>query len=219
MTKLLTSLLLLVFISQIYAQKHIHFNPYELKNWYAFDAADGKHNNPLEVFQIDKKMFRFHGNKPGYIMSNTSFSNFKLEAQFRWNIDSAFIKTSKTKNSGIMYLVPDTAQDKLWCTGIQFQIKEKCTGDFVFLGGVSAEINGKQTTSGKSMVYQKFLEAEKEHGKWNKVEIISKNGEIIQKLNGKVVNVCTNPTIKTGRILFQYEGYPIDFKKISLKEL
>jgi len=118
-----------------------------------------------------------------------------------------------------MYLVPDTAVDKLWCTGIQFQIKEKNTGDFIFLGGVTTEIDGKKTVGGKSVVYPKTLDAEKKYGEWNKIEIIVQNGIIIQKLNGKTVNKTQNPSVNSGRILLQYEGYPIDFKNIIIKKL
>ena len=152
-------------------------------------------------------------------MSQQSFSEFRLTAEFRWNTDSTYAKASKNKNSGLMYLVPDTARDMLWCTGIQYQIKPHYTGDFIFLGGVTAEINGQKTQPGKSVSYPKILEAEKSPGQWNKIEIIYHDGSILQKLNGKVVNKAAHPSVTHGRILLQYEGYPIDFRKIVITEL
>lgn len=118
-----------------------------------------------------------------------------------------------------MYLVPDTAADKLWPTGTQFQVKENCTGDFIFLGGITVKIDGQPTTAGKSVVYKKTKAAEEAIGKWNKVEIEVHNGQIIQKLNGKIVNTATEPSVKQGRILFMYEGFPIQYRKVKIKIL
>ena len=59
---------------------------------------------------------------------------------------------------------------------------------------------------------------EKNIGQWNKLVIISKNGVIIQKLNRKLVNQGTESSVTQGRILLQYEGYPIDFRKINIKK-
>lgn len=209
----------IAFSFQLSAQKTVLFNGKNLNKWYAFEPTSGKHENANELFKIEKHLIRLYGNKSGYLMTKQSFSNFKLTAQYRWNIDSTFTKTSKAKNSGVMYLVPDTAIDKLWCTGIQFQIKQNCSGDFVFLGGVTTEIDGKKTTAGKSVNYSKMTNAEKEYGKWNKIEIIFQNETIIQKLNGRIVNKAKNPSVNSGKISLQYEGYPIDFRNIKIVKL
>ena len=208
-----------VFSFSLSAQKVILFGGENLKQWYAFEPQSGKHDHAEELFHVENRLIRFYGNKPGYLMSRQSFSEFRLTAEFRWNIDSTYVKASKNKNSGLMYLVPDTARDMLWCTGIQYQIKPQYTGDFIFLGGVTAEINGQKTQPGKSVSYPKILEAEKSPGQWNKIEIIYHDGSILQKLNGKVVNKAAHPSVTHGRILLQYEGYPIDFRKIVITEL
>ena len=218
-TKITALLLLTLFIAPLPAQKKVLFGGKDLTNWYAYNAVNLKNERADEVFPVEKHLMRLRGKNPGYLMSNQSFTNFRLTALFRWNPDKDIVKLSKTRNSGLMYLVPDTAKDMLWCTGIQYQIKEKSTGDFIFLGGVTAEIDGKKTTAGKSMVYPKTQEAEKLVGKWNKLEITVRNGTIVQKLNGKVVNTAKNPSVTSGRVLLQYEGYPVDFKKIIVQEL
>lgn len=210
---------ILLFSVHSNAQKIKLFNGKDLHYWYAFEPKTGKHENAGELFHLEKHLIRLYGKKSGYLMTKQSFSNFKLTAEFRWNLDSTFVKNSKIKNSGIMYLVPDTAVDKLWCTGIQFQLKQDCTGDFVFLGGVTSEMDGIKTTAGKSVNYSKTTNAEKAHGKWNKVEIIFQNETIIQKLNGKIVNIAKKPSVTSGRILLQYEGYPIDFRNIKIINL
>ncbi len=107
------------------------------------------------------------------------------------------------------------------CTvkGIQFQIKEGATGDFVLLQDVTMLIKGKKTIPGKSVTAARFEDAERPFGEWNTVIITSIDGKINQELNGKLVNEGTEPTVSEGRILLQYEGYPIDFRKLEMKKL
>lgn len=195
------------------------FNQKNLAGWYAYESASGKQEDASKLFHVKKKMIRLYGDKIGYLMSEKSFGNFQLTVEFRWNNDSTFSRKSNKKNSGIMYLVPAETPDVLWPKGIQFQIKEGGSGDFVFLQDVTLNINGKQTEPGKSVTSARFADAEKSFGEWNTAVITSLNGTIKQELNGKLVNEGTEPKISEGRILLQYEGYPIDFRKITIKKL
>ncbi|KQB43815.1 Secreted glycosyl hydrolase [Flavobacterium daejeonense] len=202
------------------AQKRIAlFNQKDLKGWYAFGEEKGKANNASELFSVENSMIRMYGPKAGYLMSEQSFRNFELTVEFRWNTDSQFAKKSNSKNSGVMYLVPSETPDVLWPKGIQFQIKEGATGDFVLLQEVTLNVNGTKTEAGKSVVSKRFADAEKPIGEWNKLQVISKNGVITQKLNGKLVNKGIESSVTEGRILLQYEGYPIDFRKVCIKKI
>lgn len=195
------------------------FNQKNLTGWYAYDPISGKQQDASKTFRADKKMIRMYGEKIGYLMSEKSFQQFQLIVEYRWNIDSTFSRKSTKKNSGIMYLVPNYMPDTLWPKGIQFQVKEGATGDFVMLQGVTLEIKGKKTEAGKSVVSARFEDAEKPFGEWNTVVITCHNGLIKQELNGKLVNEGQLTTPSEGRILLQYEGYPIDFRKIIVKQL
>ena len=72
--------------------------------------------------------------------------------------------------------------------------------------------------TGKSVVSKRFADAEKPIGEWNTLVVISKNGKITQKLNGKLVNQGIESSVTEGRILLQYEGFPIDFRKVNIKK-
>ena len=212
-------IVLFLFSQNNNAQKRIAlFNQKDLKGWYAFGEEAGKHNNAADLFSAENNMIRMYGPKAGYLMSEQSFRNFELTVEYRWNTDANFVKKNNSKNSGVMYLVPAETPDVLWPKGIQFQIKEGATGDFVLLQEVTLNINGKKTESGKSVVSKRFSDAEKPIGEWNKIVVISKNGKITQKLNGKLVNQGIESTVTEGRILLQYEGFPIDFKKVNIKK-
>jgi hypothetical protein len=211
--------IILLLFSQNSNAQHIElFNQKDLKGWYAFGEEKGKVNNAADLFSVEDNIIRMYGSKAGYLMSDESFKNFKLTVEFRWNTDAKFAKKNNSKNSGVMYLVPAETPDVLWPKGIQFQIKEGATGDFVLLQEVTLNINGTKTEPGKSVVAKRFADAEKAIGEWNKLEVTSKNGVITQKLNGKLVNKGIESSVTEGRVLLQYEGFPIDFRKVNIKK-
>jgi hypothetical protein len=194
------------------------FNGENLDGWYAYQET-GKEEDASKLFQVDNHLIRLHGTNAGYLMSKESFKNFKLIVKFRWNDDTSFTRKNNKKNSGVMYLVPTETPDELWPKGIQFQIKDGATGDFVLLQNVTLTINNTKTVPGKSVVATRFIDTEKSSGKWNTLVITHINGKITQELNGKLVNKGIDASVLEGRILLQYEGYPIDFCKVTIKKL
>jgi hypothetical protein len=218
------SLLLLLLLTLVprfvLAQKPITlFNQKNLKGWYAFEPEAGKQTDASKLFSVTNHMIRLYGKKAGYLMSKKSFHNFQLTVEFRWNTDTTFARKNNSKNSGVMYLVPQETPDELWPKGIQFQIKEGATGDFVLLQNVTLTIKGQQTEAGKSVVAKRFEDAFKAVGDWETLVVTCKNGVVKQELNGKLVNEGVNPSVTEGRILLQYEGFPIDFRKVEIKKL
>lgn len=79
--------------------------------------------------------------------------------------------------------------------------------------------NGIKNEPGNSVVLKNFQDSENSLNKWNTIVITSKNGIIQHELNGKIVNEGKEASVKKGRICLQYEGYPIDFKKIEIEKL
>jgi hypothetical protein len=213
-------IILLIIAHFANAQKTIQlFNQKDLEGWYAYEPETGKHVNASDLFSVELNMIRLYGNKAGYLMSEQSFDNFQLSVEYRWNTDTTFVRKSNIKNSGVMYLVPSDFPDMLWPKGIQFQIKEGATGDFILLQEATININGKKTEPGKSVVAARFMDAAKPIGEWNTLVVTSENSKIRQELNGKLVNEGNFPSVLEGRILLQYEGFPIDFRKVEILKL
>jgi len=213
-------IILLLSSTTIFAQKSISlFNGDNLKGWYAFSTEDGKLKNAEDLFVVSDNTIHLLGKKAGYLMSKKSFNDFDLKAEFRWNTDENAARRSDKKNSGLMYLVPKSAKDTLWPQGIQFQIKEGATGDFILLQNVTLEKNGTRNEPGRSVVISKNENAEKTAGEWNTIEIRVEKGIVKQYLNGKLVNEGRYPSVTKGRILLQFEGYPIDFRSIEITKL
>lgn len=220
-TKLKSTFIILLLLTSspiLHAQSKL-FNGKNLKGWYAYEPKTGKHSNATDIFQVEDKMIRLYGDKLGYVMTEKSFKNFQLTVVFRWNADSTITRKSNKRNSGIMYLVPTSTKDTLWPKGIQYQVKDGGTGDFVLLQEVTLMVKGKQTVPGKSVTSTRFSDAEKPVGEWNTAVVTVIDGNVKQELNGKLVNEGTLTEPSEGKILLQYEGYPIDFSKIVLRKL
>lgn len=205
--------LLLLLNSCAVQQKNLSIN-----DWYAFTKNSSERVEPSKAYEFSDGMIRMYGETNGYLMSIKSYKNFELSLEYRWNMEEKF-KTKNKKNSGVMYNIPTDFPDKIWPKGIQFQIKENTTGDFIFLDQVTAKVNGKLVEAGASVTSPKFSENEKPYGEWNLIVIKSFNGKITQYLNGKLVNECVEATTKEGRISLNYEGAPIDFKNILIKNI
>nr|WP_294926189.1 DUF1080 domain-containing protein [uncultured Flavobacterium sp.] len=189
-----------------------------MDDWYAFTKSSTERQQPSEAYEFSDGMIRMYGKTNGYLMSKKSYQNFELSFAYRWNIEEKY-KTKNKKNSGVMYNIPADYPDKIWPKGIQFQIKENTTGDFIFLDQVTAKVNGKLVEAGASVTSPKFSENEKPYGEWNAVVIRSFNGKITQYLNGKLVNEATEASATEGKISLNYEGAPIDFKDIMIKNI
>lgn len=208
------ALILLFVLSSCLVQRKV----LEMDDWYAFTKTNTAQQQPSDIYEFNDGMIRMHGNDNSCLMTKKSYKNFELELEYRWNLEDKY-KTNSTKNSGVMYNIPLDASDKIWPKGIQFQIKENTTGDFIFLDQVTAKINGKLIEAGASVVSPKFLANENPYGEWNTVVVKSFNGKITQYLNGKLVNECTDASSTEGKISLNYERSPIDFRNITIKEI
>ena len=195
------------------------FNGTNLDGWYAFDDKQGKLEQAEDRFTVENGMIRLFGKSKAYLASVKSYDEFELSLEYKWNLDENFARISNKKNSGIMYLFPSDTPDMFWPKGIQFQVKEGSSGDFIMLHNTTVKINGKSSEPGKSVVLKHFSDASNPLGEWNQVDIKVKNGQITQKLNGTVVNQATDANVSSGKILLQFEGYPIDFKNLVIKRL
>jgi hypothetical protein len=195
-------------------QKNLSMN-----DWYAFTKTSTERIEPSKVYEFTDGMIRMHGDNIGYLMTKKSYKNFELSLDYRWNMEEKFHRGDSKKNSGVMYNIPVDSPDNIWPKGIQFQIKENTTGDFIFLDRVTAKVNGELIEAGASVVSPKFSSNEKSYGEWNTIVIQSFNGKITQYLNGKLVNECVEASSVEGKISLNYEGSPIDFRNIQLKNI
>ena len=190
-----------------------------MNDWYAFTKTSKERVKPSKVYEFTDGMIRMHGENIGYLMTKKSYKNFELSLEFRWNTEQKFNRGKGKKNSGVMYNIPVDSPDNIWPKGIQFQMKENTTGDFIFLDNITAVVNGKLVEAGASVTSPKFSGNENPYGEWNKIFIRSLNGKITQYLNGKLVNECVEASSREGKISLNYEGSPVDFRNIQITNI
>lgn len=196
----------------------ILFEGLNMDAWEAWTPGTGR-IAPDSVYQVSDKMIRMVGtDNGGYLISKESFNDFELTLSYRWNPDAVENKEHKL-NSGVMYRVPDEAPDSWFPQGIQFQIKEGSTGDFILLKEATMQIDGKVYGPGKSVLVPCNKQYGHALGEWNQLRVVAIGGSIEQYVNGKLISKGADCSVLSGHILLCYERSPIDFKDIFLSKL
>jgi hypothetical protein len=208
------------------------FNGTDLSQFDTFIRGRGLNADPEHVFKVEDGVIHISGHEMGYIVTKQKFHRFYLRADFKWGEGTFGERAGQARDSGILYNIE--GEQKVWPRSIEFQIKEGETGDFWLTDGAAlAGADGKRVTGPPNSAlnighFEKGPEKnvtgfrngsgefEKPHGEWNTVEMIVEDNVILQYVNGKLVNVGTDPFPKEGQILFQSEGAEVYFRNIQL---
>jgi hypothetical protein len=193
------------------------FNGKDLNGWYSFLKLKGKDYDSNKVFTVNDGLLHITGQEFGYIVTEKSFSNFHLVAEFKWGEKKYPPRENAVRDNGICYYV--VATDKVWPRSVECQVQEGDCGDFWLIDSVTAVVDGVQQGPTKNTRVTKKKDNEKPTGEWNRIEIIASNGKCTHIVNGVVVNEATSVSLRTGRILIQSEGAEIYYRKIEIKEL
>ncbi|MDP9229170.1 MAG: DUF1080 domain-containing protein [Bacteroidota bacterium] len=195
------------------------FEPGKKKAWHIYMSKSGINNDPLKVFQFEKKVIHVSGQDFGYMVTEKKYANFHLTLEFKWGEKKYPPRENEKRDGGVLYLVNFYNGDKIWPRSIEFQIQEGDCGDFWMTDSTTIVYKDTLTKADRWHREIKFLDAEKPNGNWNKVEVIVKNGKITHILNGKVVNEGSDPNVKEGNILIQSEGAELYYKNVVVEEL
>ena len=211
------------------------FDGKDLSNFDTFLKTKGLNSDPEHVFQVENGVIHVSGKEFGYIITKKEYQNFYLRAEFKWGEGTYGSREGQARDSGILYNIQ--GEQKVWPRSIEFQIVEGGTGDFWLTDG--AALTGKDGIrvtgpAGKAMKIDRFGkgpwknvigyrdpvgEVEKPHGEWNVLELVTQGSTIKQYVNGKLVNVGTDPFPTSGKILFQSEGAEVYFRDMKLYPL
>jgi hypothetical protein len=159
------------------------------------------------------------GQPYGYLATKESFKNFKFAVEWCWT------QGQTPTNSGIFLKITEQPKGAFLPKAVEVQLQHKNAGDlWAFHGRTIAEpgnrvVNNNSPDIGKFSGTKKMLDAEKEPGQWNAMEILCTDGLIVVVVNGKIVNWTTGAEPIEGRIGFQSEGGPIEFRNAVLTTL
>ncbi len=160
----------------------------------------------------------------GWIGTKKNHKNFKLAVEYRWP------EGVKPTNSGIFLRANHQKKDSFLPRVIEVQLAHGQAGDLWGFNGmglpapatadadrISWRDNGPKIGISKGVKH--LLDAENEPGQWNVMEIVCSEGLVVVMLNGKIVNWVLNAEQTPGKIAFQSEGGPIEFRNALLTEL
>lgn len=191
------------------------FNGRNLDGWYPFLRTKGKNNDPESIFKVEDKMIHVLGKEFGYLSTINEYDNFHLTLEFKWGEQKFPPREKAKRDSGILYRFPMGQEDKVWPHSLECQIQEGDCGDFWLVAGTT--IVGDGVT--QSRYFQKKKDAEKPHGKWNRIEVIAEGGKCRHLVNGVLVNEGTEASVSKGRIVLQSEGAEVFYRKVELRTL
>jgi hypothetical protein len=167
---------------------------------------------PDTSVDVDKVWFVKDGNlhcsgvPNGYIKTTNSYANYKLTVEWRWPAEPG--------NSGVLLHMSEP--DTVWPKCIEAQLQSTNAGDFYVIGGTTLK---EQVDKSNRRVEKKEESSENPPGEWNTYKIICKDDQIRLTVNGVLQNVGSEASVQSGKICFQSEGKPIEFKAIYLEPL
>jgi hypothetical protein len=233
---------------QIESDQVIHlFNGKDLGSFYTFLTDSGRDHDPKQVFTVQDGMIRISGEEWGCLTTNEEYENYHLIAEFKWGEKTFAPRVENTRDSGLVIHSQgeDGAFGKTWMFGIELQMIEGGTGDFIVVGDGRKEFMLTSPVAENGHVYQESgtpktihggridwwgrdpdwkdvkgfrgkQDVEKPIGQWNRYECIAEGQTITVLLNGVLVNRCLDVQPRKGKIQIQSEGAEVFFRRFDL---
>ena len=202
------------------------------------------------------KAIRISGVAWGMIYTEKIFQNYHLKLKVKWGKDMHIPRENGPRDSGLLYHGNGEPGSELaypWMNSQELQILQGDMGDYWPVGDTEIDIpsvrfkdnyfiykenadlrtyylatilkTAVNDSLAKRRVF-KALDAEKQYGKWNEVELITMGDSSIHIVNGKVVmrlynsrKMSDKEPLKSGRIMIQSEGAEVFYKDFYLKNI
>jgi hypothetical protein len=195
------------------------FNGKDLSGWSTFLTNIGTNKDPNNNFRIEDGVLHVIGKELGYAITQKAFRNYHFKVDFKWGERKWPPRENEKRDAGICYNIPMNEPDSIWPQSIECQVQEGDVGDFWLLGFSTIKVNGVQNVPSAHTRMIKQKDAEKPYGEWNTVEVISSNGKCVHIVNGVVVNVGEDASLKEGRILLQSEYAEVYYRNPMIRKL
>ena len=194
------------------------FDKKNLAEWDFYVDKEGVKVEDVFQFASDGSL-ACKGQPFGYLATKESYKNFKLSVEWCWPQGTA------PTNSGIFLKITEQPRDAFLPKSVEVQLQHKNAGDiWAFYGRTITDSSNRFASAdnpaiGKFMGVHKTLDAEKEPGQWNTMEILCVDRLIVVVVNGKIVNWTTGAEAIEGRVGFQSEGGAVGFRNAVLTAL
>lgn len=200
------------------------FENKNLANWHFYVDREGVAVGDVFSFNADGNLV-CKGTPFGYLATKESYKNFKLSLEYRWP------QGVKPTNSGIFLRIGEQPPKTFLPKTIEVQLAHKSAGDLWGFHGMNlpappgspearfVDQDGGAVFGKQRGVKRILLDTENEPGNWNALDILCAEGLIVVVLNGKIVNWVVAAETAPGKIGFQSEGGPVEFRAAVLNVL
>ena len=146
----------------------------------------------------------------GYVQSPAYYGpGFTLAYEYRFpNAPDMPEGERPNCNTGCLLFI--TGEDKVWPRCLEVQGKWSETA--------SIKSNARDVEVTSTLDEPARDAARKPPGAWNRVEIVSRGGALTVSLNGVEVATSEPTELIRGRIGFQAEGFPVEFRDVRIEE-
>jgi hypothetical protein len=167
----------------------------------------GGKGDPDKTWTIKDGVLACSGRPAGYIRTEKAYKNYHLRLEYRWPANPG--------NNGV--LVHMVGDDRVWPKSLECQGRFHNQGVFWEIGGwkFNEHKTGGHRVRGRRV--EKYGEHnEKPRGEWNVYEVWAVGDVVRPYVNGKLMNEATGCETTAGKICFQSEGAPIEFRNITI---
>jgi hypothetical protein len=221
----------------------------------ASTSTDGKTGtpvglgDPLKVFKVvmeeGKPVLHVSGQIYAGLTSRDEFENFRFSCQFKWGEKKWEPRLKSKRDSGILYHCTGKHGVfwNVWMRSLECQVQEGDTGDFIGLGGASANVQAKTIPEGKNPPFDPTAplytgigyvahspSEEKPHGEWNTLEIYAIGETAVHVVNGtpnmvlfdtrrNAGNAKGSEPLTRGKIQIQSEAAEIFYRDIKVETI
>lgn len=201
------------------------FNGKDLSGWTVDVPKADNDPNITPSFTVRDGMLVSLGTPPGHLITEKSFSNYKLVVEYRF--------PGKPGNCGVLvHASTPRYLSGMFPKSIEVQMQHEQAGDFWCIGE-NIEVPDMEKRRPRKDPSQKFGGeradarrvinltdgSEKPLGEWNTMIIECKGDEVKVTVNGDLVNHGSKSTATSGKIALQAEGSEVEFRKLELTAL
>lgn len=220
------------------------FNGQNLDGWYSYLPDNGLNSDPEGIFRAENGMIHILGvpnngyRAFGYLATESSYKDYQLRLEYKWGSKRFAPRDRSKRDSGVIYHFGGA--DRIWPTGVEYQIQEGDTGDFWMLGGPTLETtvetphahepqyqpDGQPYTSRSGDFIRIMKNGTFDHNDgWNTVEITVQGNTATHRINGEINNRAyslfdkNGSPLTSGKILLQAEGAEIYYRNVAIRPL
>ena len=146
----------------------------------------------------------------GYVVTGDAYGpDFTVAYEYRFPDAASMPEEDRsTCNTGCLLFI--TGGDKVWPRCLEVQGRWDDTAQ------IKSNARDVQVTA--TLDEPARDAARRPPGEWNRVEIVSRGGALRVSLNGVQVSTSEPTELTRGRIGFQAEGFPVEFRDVTIAE-